>query len=260
MLPPFPADQDIIIGLLLFLRISMLVILLPVIGNRLVPPPVKIGISVLLTFLMYPVVHDTIPAIDPNPLMLGILAGKEILIAGMLALIAHLAFGAVQFAGQVISYQMGLAIANVFDPSSSAQIAVIGQFAVSVAMLVWLASGADQVLLRALSDSFYLIPIGGEWSFQGWEALNSATSAMFIIALRLTAPILLLLLFLYISLGLLARAVPQIQVFFVSFPLTVALGLFGFAIAMPAFLGLVHDHFLGLEFRIPVFLHQLAAG
>jgi len=258
MPPPIPTDQEIITGLLILLRIGMLVILLPVIGSVLVPPPVKIGITLLITFLLYPVVHSTIPAIDPSPLALGLLAGKEILLAGMLALIAHLAFGAVQFAGQVISYQMGLAIANVFDPSTSAQVAITGQLAVTFAMLTWLVTGADQVFIMALSDSFHLIPIGGAWAFHGWQALNSAASDMFSIALRLAAPVMLLLLFLYIALGLLARAVPQIQVFFVSFPLSVGLGLFGFAISMPAFLTLLHDHFIGLGLRIPMFLHQLA--
>lgn len=66
---------------------------------------------------------------------------------------------------------------------------------------------------------------------------------MFVLALRLVAPVLLLLFFVYVALGLVSRAVPQIQVFFVSFPLTVGLGLLTFALALPAYMSLVHDGF-----------------
>jgi flagellar biosynthetic protein FliR len=83
---------------------------------------------------------------------------------------------------------------------------------------------------------------------------------MFVIALRLTAPVLLLLFFVYAALGLVSRAVPQIQVFFVSFPLTVGLGLLTFALALPAFMSLVHDGFAGLSYDVPFLLRRLSGN
>jgi len=178
----------------------------------------------------------------------------------MLAMLAQLIFSAASFAGQVMSYQMGLAIANVFDPSTSAQIAVVGQFATVLAMLVWLAVGAHHIFLMGIVDSFQLLPIGHPWHFAGWEALSHATTGMFTLALRLVAPMLLLLFFLYVALGLLSRAVPQIQVFFVSFPLTVGLGFLAFALAIPAVTALLHSSFTDLHRDVPNFLRVLAGS
>jgi len=257
---PLFHPEEIIRFLLVMLRISALIILMPVLGHRLVPAPVKIGLMGFMSFLIYPLVKSTLPQIPASPELLAVLAGQEILIAGMMAMLAQLIFSAAQFAGQIMSYQMGLAIANVFDPASSAQIAIVGQFATLLAMLVWLASGAQNTFLMALIDSFRLLPIGHPWQINGWGALNNAAANLFSLALRLAAPMMLLLFFLYVALGLLSRAVPQIQVFFVSFPLTVAMGLLVFALAIPAIVSLMRNSFAGLSLQAHDLLRALAGS
>jgi len=256
-LPVF-SPEEVISFLLVLLRVGTLIILMPVLGHRIVPSSVKIGLIGLLTILLYPLVETTLPFIPATPELLLVLALQEVLIAGMLAMLAQLIFSAAQFAGQVMSYQMGLAIANVFDPGSSAQIAVVGQFATVLAMLVWLSVGAHNTFILSLVDSFQLLPIGHPWHFKGLDMLNDAAANMFILALRMVAPMMLLLFFLYVALGLLARAVPQIQVFFVSFPLTVALGFLSFALAIPAIISLMRESFLGLSWQMPLLLRSLA--
>jgi len=257
---PFLATGDVIIAFLVLLRVSAMIMFLPILGHQLVPPQVKIGLIGVISILLYPIVHPIAPAIPPSPVALGLIAGQEILIGAMLAIFAQLIFAAVQLAGQIMSYQMGMAIANVFDPSTSAQIAIVGQMAVVLSMLIWLVAGGHHAFLMAISDSFTILPIGHAWSFTGWQALNDAAANMFVLGLRLTAPVLLLLLFTYVALGLLSRAVPQIQIFFVSFPLTIGLGMLIFAFSLPVFLALVHDGFKDLFLRIPQFLHILASG
>jgi len=256
---PF-SEQQIIAAFLLFVRVGTLLMLMPVTGHRSVPATVKIGLALLISLLLWPVVSQQLPAIPNHPLALALLIGKELLLAGMLALLAELIFAAVQLAGQLISFQMGLAVANVFDPASSTQIAVVGQLASVLGMLVWLACGAHLIFIHALADSFTLLPIGGEWSLYGWSALDRAASAMFLLGLKLAAPVLLLLLFINVALALIARAVPQIQVFFVSQPLTLAVGLAAFALAMPAFVSLASDSFRALAIQAPNLLKMLAEG
>ncbi len=257
---PFLATGDVTIAFLVLLRVSAMIMFLPILGHQLVPPQVKIGLIGIISILLYPIVRPIVPEIPPSPVAFGLIAGQEILIGAMLAMLAQLIFAAVQLAGQIMSYEMGMAIANVFDPSTSAQIAIVGQMAVVLSMLIWLTAGGHHAFLMAISDSFTTIPIGHAWSFTGWQALNDAAASMFVLGLRLTAPVLLLLLFTYVALGLLSRAVPQIQIFFVSFPLTIGLGMLVFALSLPAFLALVHDEFSGLSHRIPQFLHILAGG
>jgi len=260
MLFPMLEMQDVMVALLVFLRVGALVVLIPVLGDKLVPAPVKAGLAVLISFLLYPVVSPSVEVISPAPLVFILLAAQEILLAGILALLANLIFSAVQFAGQVMSFQMGMAIANVFDPATSAQGAITAQLASILAMLLWLGAGAHHAFLLALSDSFSLLPIGHAWASGGWDVLNNAAAQMFVLALRLVAPVLLLLFFVNVALGLVSRAVPQIQVFFVSFPLTVGLGLLVFALSLPSIISLTHDAFISLGNQLPAMMRSLKGG
>ena len=249
---------DVMAGLLVLLRVSTLLILMPVLGHRLVPRQVKAGLIALIAFLIYPVVSQSLPTMPASPLALMLIAIQEMLLAAMLAMLAQLIFAAAQFAGQVMGYQMGLAIANVFDPATSAQISVVAQFSQLLAMLVWLSVGAHNTFLFALTDSFHLVPVGQPLNLSNLTALTDMAAGMFELALRLVAPMLLLLFFLYIALGLLSRAVPQIQVFFVSFPLTVGIGFLAFALALPSIISLMYDSFAGLSESVPILLRSLS--
>jgi len=250
--------QHIIVAILVMLRISALIILLPVLGHQLIPSQIKIGLIVLLTVLIYPLVEHQVTAITLAPLSFTVIAIQEILIAAAMALFAQMIFTAAQFAGQLMSFQMGMTVANVFDPSTHSQQSIISQLAMTLAMLLWVSSGAHHMFLHALIDSFTLFPINHSWSFPAMMDLTDAAARMFVLALKIAAPIMLMLTFIYVALGLLSRAVPQIQVFFISFPLTVGLGLLTFSLGMPAFVYLISDGFTSLSAEAPLFLHHLA--
>jgi flagellar biosynthetic protein FliR len=169
-----------------------------------------------------------------------------------------LIFTAAQFAGQMMSMQMGMAMANIFDPATSSQSAIVAQFVGILAILMWLASGAHHMFIQTMIESFSMLPPGSSWAFHGWSVITDAAAAMFVLSIKLMAPVLLLLFFVYVALGLIARAVPQIQVFFVSFPLSVGLGLFILGLSLPAFMSLMHDGFTGLGQDLPMFLRSLS--
>ncbi len=255
---PLFDPQHITTGILVLLRISALIMMLPVLGHQLVPTQVKIGLIVLLTLILYPGAQQHVTAMPTSPVAFAAVALQEILIAGAMALLAQMIFTAAQFAGQIMSFQMGMTVANVFDPATHSQQSVISQLAMTLAMLLWLASGAHHLFLRALGESFVLFPIGHAWSGGGMDILIRGASDMFALALKIAAPIMLLLTFVYIALGLLARAVPQIQVFFVSFPLTVGLGLLTLALGMPAVIYLMHDAFVSLNMKLPLLLQRMS--
>ncbi len=257
---PWPEPASIAAALMVLLRVSMIVILMPVIGHQLVPAPVKAGLIGVLTVLLVPVVPPLPEGASLSPIALAVAAVREMLIAGALALLSQLIFAAAQFAGQIMSFQMGMTVANVFDPATSSQQSVISQLALTLAMLVWLAAGAHHVFLQSLADSFRLFPVGRPFHPGGLEDIVQGAAAMFVLAVKLAAPVMLLLTFIYIALGLLARAVPQIQVFFVSFPLTVGLGLLTLALGMPAIVALMHEAFSGLARAMPLLLRHLGGG
>jgi len=255
---PMPSEQDILVGILVFLRISLLMMLLPVLGHKLVPKTAKTGLVGILTVLLFPIVSKNVPVIPADVVQFSLLAVQEMLLAAALGLIGQLIFTAAQFAGQIMSMQMGMAMANIFDPATSSQSAIVAQFVGILAILMWLSSGAHHLFILTLIESFSILPPGSSWSFHGWEVINDAAAAMFVLGIKLMAPILLLLFFVYVALGLVSRAVPQIQVFFVSFPLSIGLGLFILGLSLPAFMSLMHDAFLGLGQDLPMFLQRLA--
>lgn len=260
MLPPWPEPSQIAAGLMILLRVGALIVMLPVLGHQLVPAQVKAGLALVISLLLWPVIGAPLPADAISPTALTLIALREILLAAAMAFLAQLIFAAAQFAGQIMSFQMGMTVANVFDPSTQSQQSVISQLAMTLAMLLWLASGAHRMFLQALFESFRRFPVGAEWTIHAWPDLLGATAAMFALALKLAAPVMLLLTFLYVALGLLARAVPQIQVFFVSFPLTTGLGLLALGLGMPALISLMQESFTALGRQLPLFLRHLAGG
>jgi len=249
--------QHIIVASLVMLRVGTMLILLPVLGHQLIPTQVKIGFIVMISLLIFPIVQDQVPTIPINPIVFAIIAMQEMLIAGALALFAQLIFASAQFAGQLMSFQMGMTVANVFDPVTRSQQSVISQLTITLAMLLWLVVGAHHMFIHALIDSFTLFPINHPWSFPAFLELTDAAALMFVLALKIAAPIMLLLTFVFIALGLVSRAVPQIQVFFVSFPLTIGLGLLTMALGMPGIIYLMNDSFITLSSQVHFFLRHL---
>lgn len=249
--------QHIIVAALIMLRVGTLLILLPVLGHQLIPAPVKVGLIVLISLLIFPLVEDQVATIPINPIVFATIAIQEMLIAGAIALFAQLIFTAAQFAGQLMSFQMGMTVANVFDPITHSQQSVLSQLAMTLAMLLWVVVGAHHMFIHALIDSFTLYPINHPWSFPALLELTDAAALMFVLALKIAAPIMLLLTLVYIALGLLARAVPQIQVFFVSFPLNIGLGLLTFGLGMPGMIYLMNESFTTLSSQVLLFLRHL---
>ncbi|MDX8390860.1 MAG: flagellar biosynthetic protein FliR [Mariprofundaceae bacterium] len=249
--------QHIIVASLVLLRVSTMLILLPVLGHQLIPMQVKVGLIVLLSLLIFPIVEDQVPTIPINPIVFATIAIQEMLIAGAIALFAQLIFASAQFAGQLMSFQMGMTVANVFDPITRSQQSVLSQLTITLAMLLWVVVGAHHMFIHALIDSFSLFPINHSWSFPALMELTDAAAFMFILALKIAAPIMLFLTFVYIALGLVSRAVPQIQVFFVSFPLTIGLGLLTLGLGMPGIIYLMSDAFTTLSGQVSLFLRHL---
>jgi len=250
----------IFVATLILLRVSIFVMLMPVMGQKIVPISVKIGLIILLTAILFPIVNETVPTIDVNPISLSILAAKEILLGAALALSAQLVFASVQFAGQLISYQMGLSAANIFDPASSQQVSVVGQLINTFAILIWFSVGAHHIFISGLIESFAISPIGGEWAVSGIGTLLSLGGNLFSVGLQIAGPIMILLFLVNVGLGLISKAVPQIQVFFVSFPLTIGLGLIILMITLPAMLTLIINQFRYLNESMPELMRVFGGG
>jgi flagellar biosynthetic protein FliR len=218
---------------LIFIRISAILVSAPLFGSRNVPLQMKAGLSCALTIAVLPVIGFREVYLTGVPSLVSAMLG-EILIGIIIGFTARLIFAAVQLAGQLVGFQMGFGIVNVMDPQTSTQVAIIAQFQNIITLLVFLALDAHYWFILSIAKSFELIPpLGFCFTDSLMEAIVRLSCDMFVVAAKLAAPIIAALLFTSVALGLIARTVPQMNIFIVGFPLKIAIGLLGVGFSLP---------------------------
>ena len=230
-------DPIRILGFLLILgRISGLIISAPVLGDNTIPVPVKAGFAFILSLLFFPLVAA--PNLGPNPGLLSLTLGmlREVSVGLMLGFTARVVFVGIQLAGEVIGFQMGIGVANVFDPSSDAQIPLLGQLQSVLAMFLFVVADGHHLLIRAVAESYTLVAPGAMQLTEGsFDYVVLLFSTIFVIGIQIGAPLIVAMLAANFSIGLIARSVPQVNVFVVGFPFTILLGILFLAVSFPFF-------------------------
>lgn len=222
--------------LLILLRVSALLVVAPIFGHRLLLARAKIGLAAMISLLVFPLVADRAPAVPPGLLAYGVMMVREIAMGLVLGFAVLLLFIGVQFAGQLAGLQMGFGIINVIDPQSESEVSVIGQFLNILAILTVLVTDGHHLILRGLFASFDVVPLGGAFLRPPlMEKLIALSAQVFVVAVKISAPILITLLLISVALGILSRTVPQMNVFMVGFPVQVAAGLLVLLVSMPLF-------------------------
>ncbi len=219
---------------LIFLRVGAIMMFIPIFDTRNIPVLFKAGLAFSVSILLFPILKlDNIPFITSAiPFGIGVIG--EIMLGIIIGLSVKLIFAGIQLAGQLSGFQMGLAIANVMDPVTSAQVSIIAQLNNLTAMLIFLTINAHHMFLRALAESFRLVPpFDVQFSNSLIEHLISLSGNMFIIAIKVGAPVIVALLLTSAAFGLIARTVPQMNVFLVAMPLKIVVGLLFLAFALP---------------------------
>jgi flagellar biosynthetic protein FliR len=220
--------------ILVFMRSSGIFFLTPVIGSKNVPVQIKIGLSLFLAIVAFPFIKLPTSLNLDSPIMFALAIGKELSVGLLIGYVGLLFFSAILIAGQLIDLQMGFGLVNVIDPMQQIQVPVMGQLKYLIAVLIFLSINGHHWFITALSKSFQLVPIG-TFSFTPrltMAAISSFTE-VFALALKLCAPIVATLLLVDIALGILARTMPQMNVFIVGFPVKIAMGLATFILILP---------------------------
>ena len=228
-----------------FFRILTLVSSAPVLGNPSVPVRVKVGLSVILTLVMAPVLGN-MPVVEPGSAIGLLILAQQVVIGLAIGLTMRIIFTAVEMAGHIAGMQMGLGFATFFDPQNAAQVPVVGQFLGLLATLLFLALNGHLYVIEVLAHSFQALPVVPQpFSAAGWRALAGWGGEIFLAGLLLSMPIMAALLITNLALGVMTRAAPQLNVFSVGFPITLAAGFVVLAIALPYFVPLferlLHD-------------------
>lgn len=221
---------------LVLIRISTLVFMFPIFSSRAIPMQVKAAMSLVLALMLTPVVSVYIPPFPENTLKFLAVVAAELFLAVSLSLVIRMVFAGLQIAGQMVGIQMGLSVANIIDPQSGAQSVIVAQFAYTFALLLFLVADGHHALLRVLIESFRTLPVGSlSLSPDLLDVMLAAGKQMFVLSVKLMAPVMGILLIAQVALGILAKLVPQINMLMVSLNLNVGLGLFFLGLTMQFF-------------------------
>ena len=223
----FGIDQRAVeILMLVFARISMVIAVIPVFGSASVPITVKVGLSAFLSIIVYSFSEPSgIPEVLSVIGLLGMIL-KDGIIGLLFGFITGLLFYGIQFAGHFISFQMGFAMVQIIDPQSQDRVPIIGQFYFIMAILLFLIINGHHLILSGLVESFTIVPIGtGILSGELIALLTKLTGNVFVLALKIASPIMVTLFLTDVMMGIIARTVPQMNIFFVSLPLKIGMGM-----------------------------------
>ena len=190
-----------------------------------------------------------------SPLPLGLLMLGELCIGLMIGFVAQILFTGVQFGGEIINQQMGLSLANIFDPENGQQNSIVTNFQYILAVLIFFSVGAHHWFIYAMAESLHTVPLLGFTLAQGVVmSLVTLLGNACIMAIKIAAPVMATLFLTTLAMGLVARLVPQMNIFMLSMPVTLGVGLLVLGWALPYFLGGLRMLFeqLGRDFLLVI--------
>jgi len=221
---------------LIILRASGLFLMAPVISHRTIPTLVKVGLMITISLVLVPTVAiSALPEVT-SFWQLAALGAKEILLGLIIGLMFRLIFSGAKTAGSIISYQIGFALVSTPDVEEGGQVAIIGQFWFLVGTLIFLCINGHHLVIEAFAESYNVIPAGMVgWGSSVGELMIKYTAYVFVIALKIAAPVMITLFLTDVALGTIAKTMPTMNVFFVGFPIKIAVGLLVIGLSLPVF-------------------------
>jgi flagellar biosynthetic protein FliR len=247
--------------LVVLVRTAAILSALPLLGGRSVPTRIKIGMAVIIAVLLTPVVTFTLPPNWLEPGNLVIVLGAELLVGLVLGLAMRLIMTAVELAGSVMGFQVGFAMAGVLDPVTQVETPVFGQLLTILTTLLYFQVDGHHLVLLALGSSFQLIPPFG--AHLGAPLLTDVTGLIqrtYDTGLKLAFPVMAATFLVHVTMGILGRLVPQMNIMLTSFPITIAMGLLVLGLGLPFIALVFQDSIVGMESILWDLLQELGHG
>lgn len=209
--------------------------LLPALGETAIPIRVRLVMALTVSFLIYSLVREALPAIPTSPMTLGILIIIEIFIGILIGTSIRLLLSALHTAGTIIAMQTGLAMAQAFDPAQGAQSALMSTFLTLMAVVLIFITNMHHMMISAMYDSYVLFPVGADIKMSDFAELVIRTVAnSFLLGIQIASPFIVYGMIFSVGLGIVARLMPQLQVFFIAMPLNILAGFIILTIVLSA--------------------------
>jgi flagellar biosynthetic protein FliR len=216
----------VLVYLLAFARVAGMIMLLPAIGDMGVPSTVRLSLAVAVTLVFAPAIAHVYPQAEPRSILaLGLMVGQEALCGILVGSMARIIVSALTTAGYLIATQTGLAMAQSIDPSMHEQGAVVGNFFALLGTVLIFATDLHHLAIGAIQGSYTLLPPGGVLPTADMAELAlRLVSGSFMLGLQLAAPFIVFGFAVNAATGILARLMPQLQIFFIAMPINILAG------------------------------------
>lgn len=235
--------------LLVFSRIMGLILTAPFFASASVTNRVKLSLAFILTGVVFPLVYQFLPMIPNNIILFSMLAIGQGLIGAAIGIFLRIYFSVFQLAGQFFTVQMGFGASEVFDPMSQISLPLMGQYLYLAAILVFVTVNGPMFIIKDIFVSFKMINFS---NIQNGKLLFSENgiitifTKLFIVSLRISLPIIGTLLLVSISMGLLAKAAPQMNLLMIGFPISITVAFIIIIMILPSFVNYVSNYFFNV--------------
>jgi len=233
---------------LILIRISVILFMFPIFSSRLIPVLAKAGLAFIITIILFPVINTKMVEFPDTLWGMVQLMIAEFIIGMILALLVQMFFEGIRMMGQLVGFQTGFAITNILDPQSGMQVSILSNMAYLVAMVLFLVLNGHHILLSAMRESFEIINVGSlSLNRQIFQKIIDTSADMFVIAIKIGAPAIAVLLFTKVAFGLITKLIPQMNIMIVAFPVQIVIGLIFFGISLHVLLRFMERYVGGLD-------------
>ncbi len=243
--------SDFVTTFLIFLRVATLIFIAPVFGDKNFPVIAKLGLALVISYMIFFTVEEYPFNYDQGLLGLGLAGVKEAITGMIMGFVLHFVFYGIGYAGTLIGFDMGLGMAQMFDPTSEINNNMIGVFLSMLAILVFLLIDGHHYVVQSLAYSFKVIPIGTSTMNESvFNLIIKYSGGIFVLAVKIASPIMVSFFLLHVAAGIMARVIPQMQVFFVLHPLKIGLGFLLLLMVIPMYIYVFKNLLMGYEDKL----------
>ncbi len=251
---------DFVAVVLIFLRVIAAFVSTPIYSSSYLPMLAKVALAAIIAYIIFMVMDKTNIHIDLNLISLALLGMKEIITGLILGFALNLVFFAISFAGMLIGYNMHLTMAMLFNPMEETSSDVIGQALYFLGLLVLFLVNGHHYIISALSNSFAVIPLGKYVITESlFQILIKLSGAVFVLAIKIAAPVIVSFFLIQIGEAIIARLIPQMQVFFVTQPLKIAVGFALMVVLVPVYVYMFKNLLQGFEENLYQIIKAMSA-
>ncbi len=246
--------------LLVLTRASGIFFISPFLGSMNISAKVRAGAAIAVAAIIFPVVvKETVVQAPATVMMFAFTVAKEMFIGWLIGLVGYITLSAVNLAGKVMDMQVGFAMVNMMDPTTQQQTGLIGNFLYNLTIIYFLITNGHHVILSALAESFRVIPLDSLiWNTSLPQFINDLTAGVFLNGMKIAMPVTFAILLTNVGLGVLARTMPQMNIFVVGIPLQLMIGTSMLSMVLPFYLLFLDVIFNEMYANISIALKALA--